>query len=72
MEYSHYTSFMHKFVINVKEFKQFNFTLDVKKTHIFNSREENILSQHEDWSKYFQKKGGQICTIIIKIIYKIM
>ena len=58
MEYSHYTTFMHKFVINMEDFKQCNLALDVKKDHIFNYREENILTQHETWSKYFQKKGG--------------
>ena len=58
MKYSHYTSFVHKFVINMEEFKQCNLSLDVKKAHIFNSREEKILTQHEAWRKYFQKKGG--------------
>jgi hypothetical protein len=58
MEYSHYTTFMHKFVINMEEFKNCNLALDVKKAHIFNSGEENILIQHEAWSKHFQKKGG--------------
>ena len=58
MQYSHYTTFVHKFVINMEKFKQCNLVLDVKKTHIFNSQEENILNQHEAWSKYFQKKGG--------------
>jgi hypothetical protein len=58
MEYSHYTPFVHKFVINMEQFKQCNLVLDVKKAHIFNSREEKILTQHESWRKYFQKKGG--------------
>ena len=58
MEYSHCTTFMHKFVISMEKFKQCNLALDVKKENIFNSREEKILTQHEDWSKYFQKKGG--------------
>ena len=58
MEYSHYTNFMHKFVINMEMLKQCNLTLNVKKYHIFNSQEENILTQHEDWRKYFEKKGG--------------
>ena len=58
MEYSHYTTFMQKFVINMEEFKQCNLALDVKKAHIFNSQEEYILTQHEAWSKYFQKNGG--------------
>ena len=58
MEYSHYTSFMYKFLIIMEEFKQCNISLDDKKTHIFNYQEENILTQHEAWSKYFQKKRG--------------
>ena len=57
MEYSHYTNFVHKFVISMKEFKKCNLALDVKKAYIFNSREETILTQHEAWSKHFQKKG---------------
>ena len=43
MEYSHYTTFVHKFVINMEEYKKCNIALGVKKAHI-NSREENILS----------------------------
>ena len=58
MEYSHYTTFVHKFVISMEEFKQCNIALDVKKAHINNSQEEKILTQHEAWSKYFRKKGG--------------
>ena len=57
MEYSHYTTFLHKFVINVEEYKRCNISLNVKKAHIFNSREEKILSWHEAWSKHLRKKG---------------
>ena len=57
MEYSHYTTFVQKFVINMEKFKQCNLAVNVKKAHIFNSREENILTQHEAWNKYFQKRG---------------
>ena len=53
MEYSHYTTCVHKFVINMEEYKKCNIALDVKKAHIFNSREEKILSQHKAWSKHF-------------------
>ena len=56
MEYSHFTTFVHKFVIIMENFKECNLALNVKKVHIFNSREERILTQHEAWSKYFQKK----------------
>ena len=58
MEYSQYTTFMHKFVIIIEKFKDYNLSLDVKKAHIFISWEERILTQHEAWIKYFQKKGG--------------
>ena len=44
MEYSHYTTFLQKFVINMEEYRKCNIALDVKKAHIFNSREENISS----------------------------
>ena len=57
MKYSHYTTFVQKFVINMEEYKKCNIALNVKKAHISNSREENILSQHEAWSKHFRKKG---------------
>ena len=37
IEDSHYTNLVHKFVINMEEFKQCNLSLDIKKAHIFNS-----------------------------------
>ena len=39
MEFSHYTNFVHKFVVDMEKFKECNLSLDVKKEHIFNSRE---------------------------------
>jgi hypothetical protein len=56
MEYSHYTDFVHKFVISMEEYRKCKIALNVKKSHIFNSTEEKILSQHQAWSKHFQKK----------------
>ena len=47
MEYSHFTTFVHKFVICMEKFKECNISFDVKKAHIFNSQEGNILTQHE-------------------------
>ena len=44
MEYSHYLEFVHKFVITMEEYMKWNIDLDVKKVHIFNPKEENILS----------------------------
>ena len=58
MEFSHYTTFVHKFVVDMKKFKEHNLTLDVNKEHIFKSREKRILTQYEAWSRYFQNKGG--------------
>lgn len=58
MEYSHYTNFECKFVISMEEFKKCDLALEVKKSHIFKSREKKILTQHEAWSKHFQNKGG--------------
>ena len=49
MEYSHYTAFVQKFVISM-EYRKCNIALDIKKAHIFNSKEEKILSQYEAWS----------------------
>ena len=57
MEYSHYTTLMQNFVISMEEYRKYNIALNVKKSHIFNSREENILSHHKAWSKNFCKKG---------------
>ena len=58
MEYSHYSTFVHKFVITMEEYRKCNIALDVKKVHIFNPKEEKILSQHESWSKHFCKEIG--------------
>ena len=43
MDYSHYTTFVHKFVINMEEFRKCNIVFYVKKPHIVNAREEKIL-----------------------------
>ena len=56
MEFSHYTTFVHKFLVDMEKLKECNLTLNVKKEHTFNSREKRILTQHEAWSKYFQNK----------------
>ena len=59
MDYSHFTTFVHEFVINMDKFKECNISLYVKKAPIFNSQEERILTQHEAWSKYFQRKEDE-------------
>ena len=68
MEFYHYTTFVHKFVVDMEKLKECNLTLDVKKEDIFNSPKKRILTQHEAWSKYFQNKGGwivQYCKITV-------
>ena len=57
MEYSHYIAFVQKSVISMEEYRKCNIALDVKKAHIFNSKEEKILLQHEAWNKHLCKKG---------------
>ena len=37
MEFSHQTTFVHKFVVDMEKFKECNLTLDIKTKHIFNS-----------------------------------
>ena len=41
MEFSHYTTFVNKFVVDMEEFKECNLTLDVKDEHIQFSRATN-------------------------------
>ena len=55
-EFSLYTSIVYKFMVSMGNFKECNLTIDVNKEHIFNSREQRILTQHESWSKHFQNK----------------
>jgi hypothetical protein len=47
MEYSHYITFVQKFMVNMEKFKECNLSLDVKKAHMFNSWEQRILTRHE-------------------------
>ena len=64
MEYSHYTPFVHKFLISMEEYEKCNIPLNVKKAHIFNSLEEKILAQHEAWSKHLRKKWEWNCILL--------
>jgi menaquinone-dependent protoporphyrinogen IX oxidase len=56
MEYSHYTAFVQKFVISMEEYQKCNIALNIKKAHMFNSKEEKILLQYEAWTKHFRRK----------------
>ena len=58
IEFSHYTTFVHKFMVGMEKFKECNLTLNVKKEQIFNCQEKIIITQHEAWRKYYQNKGG--------------
>jgi hypothetical protein len=57
-DFSFYTSFIHKFMIGMENYKECNLTLDIKNVNILNYREKIIFTQHEAWSKHFQSKGG--------------
>ena len=54
-EFSLYTSFFYMFMVGMETFKECNLTLDVKQEHMFNSREQRILTQHEAWSNHFSE-----------------
>ena len=58
MEYSHYKTFMQKFVIIMGEYRKCNIALNVKKAHIFNSREESILSQRRGMKQTLPQERG--------------
>jgi uncharacterized protein YktB (UPF0637 family) len=45
MQFSHDTTFVHKFVVDMKKFKECNLSLDVNKEHILNSWGKNPLQQ---------------------------
>ena len=64
MEYSHYTTFIQKFMISMEEYQKCNIALDIKKAHIFNSKEEKILSQYEAWSNIFGRNENENCNIV--------
>ena len=46
-EFSEYTTFVQKHMLDMEIFKEFNITLNIKKEHIFNSQEKRILTQHD-------------------------
>ena len=57
-EISLYNAFIHKFMVSMEIYKECHLTLDIKKEHLFNSREQRILTQHEAWGKHTQNRGG--------------
>ena len=54
-EFSHYTTFVHKFMVGMENFNEWNLTLDVKKEHIFKSQEQTIITQHMDMEQAFSE-----------------
>ena len=63
-EFSLHIAFIHKFMVGMESYKECHLTLDIKKEHIFNYREQRILTQHELWSKRIQSKGGWLYIIL--------
>ena len=57
-EVSSFNAFIRKFKAEMEEYKECHLTLDIKKEHVFNSREQRIISQHESWIKHIKRKGG--------------
>ena len=57
-EFSLCNAFIHKFMVGMESYKECHLTLNIKKEHVFNSREQRIITQHEAWTKYIQNRGG--------------
>ena len=64
MEYSHYTTFVQKFVISMEEYQKWNIALDIKKAHIFNSKEENIFLNTKHGANIFGRNEYENCNIV--------
>ena len=57
-EVTKFSAFIKNFKAEMEAFKECHLSLDIKKEYVFNAREQRIISQHEAWSKYMQRKGG--------------
>jgi hypothetical protein len=57
-EFSLYTTFIHKFMIDMENYKECNITLDIKNNTSSNLERKIVFTQYEAWSKHFQSKGG--------------
>ena len=55
---SRFDAFIQKFKDEMEADKEFHLTLDIKKEHVFNLKEQRIISQHESWGKHIKSKGG--------------
>ena len=47
MEFSHYTYFLHKCLVDMEKLKECNLNININKEHMFISQEQRILTQHE-------------------------
>ena len=61
-EFSLYTTFIHKFMIGVENYKECNITFNINKEQVVNSWEQRTPPQHEAWCKIFIEKEDN-CTI---------
>ena len=57
-EVSRFNAFIQKFKVEMEAYKECHLMLDIKKEHVFNLREQRIISQHESWRKHMKSKGG--------------
>lgn len=55
---SKFNAFVRKFKDEMDSSEECHLTLDIKKEHVFNSREQWTISQHEAWSKHIKSEGG--------------
>ena len=55
-EVSRFNAFIQKFKADMEAYKEWHLTLDVKKEHIFNLKDQRIISHHESWSKHIKSK----------------
>ena len=67
-EVSKFNAFVKKLKAEMEAFKECHLTLDIKKEHVFNSREQWIISQHEAWSKHIQVKEDNYTIIVILLL----
>ena len=55
-EVSKFNAFIQKFKDEMEAYNQFFLTVDINKEHVFNLREQRIISQHESWRKNIKRK----------------
>ena len=71
MEYSHYTTFVHKFVISMEEYMKCNIALDVKKATSSTPKKKRSYHNMKHGEKTSERKENKIvyyCEIVCKIL----